>query len=426
MQQFIPPEHQNVQENQEPRVKNQPKREPPHQGIPEKPSRFAQFSSGIVKSPWIMVGVATLLCGIWIIQNWQFVLDNMNTPYAMLSGPAFVGSILVGIFVIKFFQAIISAIKIAWNSFSAWRKKDGSTYWMVIIIFMFVSVFESGEYFNNLLGKSVLSAPIGYVVALFIDLVAIENMKARQRAKRMRDKFGQILYMIGVIVCAGISAYANTYTALENYVAPTKTLAPEWMMQVAPWTGMVFPLLIIFLTIAGDYTIDQASTRLDPEAYEASENKRIEMLKIQKAKLEERLNLERAIDELSGNRERRVFFLANWLLPKEYKTRVEMHIENLEGQLEEAKKSLEKTMEDAQRLMEKQREAVNEALDEHTNKVLRATQQQRLPGDTDPLGTVTRVPEPPKRGRPSKEELRRRALMNNEGGYGDESYVVSQ
>jgi hypothetical protein len=257
---------------------------------------------------------------VWLAGNTWIITNHLNQPYALLAGPAFVGSILLGWVIVTFFKGIATWCRSAWQSFQTWRKDEGSTFWLVIAIFLVVSVLESGSYFNELLGAASLSGILGYAVALVIDLVAVECMRARLGAARMRDRVGQRLYLFGVIACAGLSAFANTYTSLKHYHAPTETLLPAWMMQVAPWSGMTFPLLIIFLSFASDYTADQTSTKLDPENYKKQEVTRVKMLEIQRDMLRERVHIERDIDQmnhaLKEKTNSREFFLVRWIFPK--------------------------------------------------------------------------------------------------------------
>jgi hypothetical protein len=183
-----------------------------------------------------------------------------------------------------------------------------------------VSVSESGTYFNSLLGNNDLYGTLGFATAGVIDLVAIECMRARLGAARMRDVVGKRLYLLGVIACAGLSAYANTYTALQHFSNPEHTLLPAFMIAVAPWTGCAFPLLIIFLSFTADYTADQVSTKLDPEMYKQQEAKRIKLLEYQRDGLRDRVRIEGEIDELSAassvKRVQREFILVRFFFPQ--------------------------------------------------------------------------------------------------------------
>lgn len=268
--------------------------------------------------PWLIISIALLLGGLWLINNTWVITDNWDKPYTMWVAPILIGSLLACWLIIMFFKAIVTWCRATWKAFQAWRKGEGSTYWQVIAIFLIVSVLEAGGYFNELLGPASLYNALGFAVALVIDLVAVECMRARQGATRMRDKMGQRLYLLGVIACAALSAYANTYTALKHYVHPEHTLLPGWMISIAPWTGMAFPLLIIFLSFAGDYTADQSSSKLDPASYEASERRRMKLLEIQRDMLRERVAIDQEIDELTatlrGGKEQRRFILVHLFL----------------------------------------------------------------------------------------------------------------
>ena len=183
-------------------------------------------------------------------------------------------------------------------------------------MFLVVSVFSSGSFFS-IIEHNVVPG-LGYVTALFIDLIAVQAMRARLNAHRMRDKAGQSLYLFGVLLCAGASAFANVYTSLSDFHAVASGALPSWMIQVAPWFGLVFPALILLLSVTADYTIDQTSTKLDPDSYETHEKKRLRMLEIQRDMLKQRASIEQEIDAYSSQLKinSREFFLVHWLLPQ--------------------------------------------------------------------------------------------------------------
>ena len=274
----------------------------------------------VINRPWLLLLVPLLVGGIWLVNNLWIITDNLDKPTALLAGPALVSSILAGWLVITFFRTIAQWCVLGWRAFVEWRKQPGSFFWIVISIFLVVSVSEAGSYFNGLLGTNDFYGTLGYAAAFVIDLVAIDCMRARLGAARMRDQMGKRLYLLGVIACAGFSAYANTYTALEHFTAPKNTLLPEFMLRSAPWTGMIFPLLIIFLSFTADYTADQLSSKLDPEAYKQAENQRLKLLEYQRDALRTREGIERDIDTITAKqthkKEQRTFFLINWLFPR--------------------------------------------------------------------------------------------------------------
>src|SRR5205823_11879040 len=111
---------------------------------------------GWINSPWILLLAPLAAVLIWLANNPQLIIDNMNQPYALLAGPALVGSVLAGWFILTFFKGIAAFCRKTGQAFLGWRKTDGSTFWMVISIFLLVSVAESGSYFNGLLGSNDL------------------------------------------------------------------------------------------------------------------------------------------------------------------------------------------------------------------------------------------------------------------------------
>jgi hypothetical protein len=272
-----------------------------------------------INRPWLLLTIPSVVGSIWLANNSWVITNNLDKPYALAAGPALVASVVVGWLIINFFKSIASWCKSAWQAFQQQRKEDGSAqfFWIVIIVFMIVSVFASGTFFNTLEHNALPG--LGYVTALFIDLVAVQAMRARLNAVRMRDKKGASLYLFGVLLCAGASAFANVYTSLADFNQHLSGALPAWMLLLAPWFGLVFPALILLLSMTADYTIDQISTQLDPEQYKAQETKRIKLLEYQRDGLRERVVLEGEIDRymslLHAKKERRTFFLVNWLFP---------------------------------------------------------------------------------------------------------------
>jgi hypothetical protein len=285
-------------------------------------------------SPWLLVTVPLLVGGFWLVNNSWVIIDNIDKPYALLAGPALVGSFLAGWLVIKFFAAIERAIRSAWGAFLRDRERDASAqfFWIVIAVFLAVSVFASGNFFRLLEHDAVPG--LGYATALFIDLVAVQCMRARLNAGRLRDRRGQLLYLLGVLVCASASAFANVYTSLSTFTDKAAGALPSWMPTLAPWFGLVFPLLIVLLSMTADYTVDQTSSKLNPEQYKEQEGKRVRLLEIQRDLLRDRVTIEQEIDDLTaklrGRKERRVFFLWAWLFPlQQSDTRILEQVERL-------------------------------------------------------------------------------------------------
>jgi len=273
------------------------------------------FLWGITNKPYVLGAIPLVFGAMWLANNMWVITDNLDKPYALLAVPVAVLSVIVGWATIKFFQTIAAWCKSAGQAFQRARKEDGSAqfFWLVIIVFMIVSVFTSGSFFT-LLEHDVLPG-LGYATALFIDLVAVQSMRARLNAVRMRDMKGANLYLFGVLICSGASAFANVYISLAHFDATATGVLPQWMLTVAPWFGLVFPALILLLSITADYTLDQISTKLDPENYKIQEEKRMKLLEIQRDMLKRRAMIEQEMDMLNGRKERRVFFLINWLFP---------------------------------------------------------------------------------------------------------------
>lgn len=325
---------------------DQQAKQPDPAPAPDEKGRLAGFFFAINR-PWILLTLPLLIGGWWLAANPGVITANLDKPYALLAGPVLVGSILAGWLVWRFFEAIRAWCILAWKSLAQARKDDGSAqfFWMVIIVFLIVSVFASGHFFTILEGDI---PGLGYATALFIDLVAVQSMRARLNAVRMRDKRGAFLYLIGVFVCAGASAFANVYSDLASFNQRASGVLPPWMVNAAPWFGLVFPLLILLLSITADYTLDQVSTKLDPENYKKQEEKRVKLLEIQRDLLTQRVQYEQEIDHLTRNngKPRRVFFLVRWLVPERQQP---LDIEHV---MEQVKQIYQPVIEQQQKIIE--------------------------------------------------------------------------
>jgi len=162
-------------------------------------------------------------------------------------------------------------------------------FWAVLLVFMAVSVTESGAFFNTAITHDVADGVLGYAVAATFDLLSLVFMLARLNASRIADRRGEWLSLFGVILCAGVSAFANTASAVQTYDASQFSHIPAWMSTVAPYLGMAFPLMIIVVSIISDHVGDLNPQRADSiEKYRAKEMKKVQLLKV-------RLEIEREL-----------------------------------------------------------------------------------------------------------------------------------
>lgn len=87
---------------------------------------------------------------------------------------------------------------------------------LVIVVFLIISVLESGEFFNTDITHGAIFGLLGYALALGFDLVSVVCMQARLNATRMRDERGARLNLMGVGICAAVSAFANAAGSLQG------------------------------------------------------------------------------------------------------------------------------------------------------------------------------------------------------------------
>lgn len=154
-------------------------------------------------------------------------------------------------------------------------------FWLVLLVFMAVSVTESGDFFNRAIVHNVADGVLGYAVAGTFDLLSIVFLLARLNASRIADRRGEWLSLMGVVVCAGVSAFANVATAVQTYDASQFANIPVWMQAVSPFLALVFPAMIIFTSLVADHVGDLNPQRADSiEKYRAKEQKKVDLLRV--------------------------------------------------------------------------------------------------------------------------------------------------
>lgn len=193
---------------------------------------------------------------------------------------------------------------------------------LVIVVFLVISVLESGEFFDVNITHHAIFGLLGYALALGFDLVSVVCMQARLNATRMRDESGARLNLLGVCLCAAVSAFANAAGSLQGYNPANLDHTPMWMSLSAPWLGLVFPALIVVLSMTADHILDHAPSRdINVEQFRARERKRVELLQVRLETERELLTLESELTLLRQRREQasgkvqREWFFWHWLRP---------------------------------------------------------------------------------------------------------------
>lgn len=194
---------------------------------------------------------------------------------------------------------------------------------VVILVFLVISVLESGEFFNVNITHQALFGTLGYALALGFDLVSVVCMLARMAAIRMRDERGARLNLLGVVLCASVSAFANAAASLQGYQASNLDHTPWWMQQVAPWLGTIFPAMIVVLSLTTDHLLDHRGPArgIELTTYKDQEKRRVDMLRIKLDTEKELLTLDRELAVLRAEREQasgrlpREWFFLRWIRP---------------------------------------------------------------------------------------------------------------
>lgn len=169
-------------------------------------------------------------------------------------------------------------------------------FYLVLLIFIVVSVTESGDFFNKAITHNAFNGILGYAVATVFDLFSLVCMIARMNASRIADKRGMFLSLVGVIVCAGASAFANVSSAVQDYQVSQFSNIPGWMQQVSPYLGMVFPGMVIVVTLIADHIGDLNPQKADSVTnYRAKEMKKVELLRVRYEIEKQRFEVQRDI-----------------------------------------------------------------------------------------------------------------------------------
>ncbi len=226
--------------------------------------------SGFVNSPYLFILVPLIVGGFYLVNHPELVQRAVNNPYAT----AFVLAVPVAVFAIKliinFFSVIERWVRLQFER--AKQSKRGHFFELVTAVFMFVSVCEAGPFFNDI-QHYVLYGALGYITVLAFDLIAVVCIDARRKElAKSGSKSG--IYLTGVIICAAVSMVANLYSALLNFQAPTAQNFPDLLKSVAPYVGIMFPVMIVFLAFSRDTEIEID----DAETYRKQQQKRVDFL----------------------------------------------------------------------------------------------------------------------------------------------------
>lgn len=235
-------------------------------------------------------------------------------------------------------------------------------------------MLESGQFFNINITHEALFGILGYALALGFDLVSVVCMLARMSAIRMRDARGARLNLLGVILCAAVSAFANAAASLQGYQASNLDRTPWWMQQVAPWLGTIFPTMIVVLSLTTDHLLDHRGPAkgVDLDKYKAQEKRRVDMLLVKLDTEKELLKLDRELSTLHAQRGQasghlpREWFFVRWIRPVTPPTQ-EMMAEKIEQAVDTARQALDTQISQFQTLFA----TVDTRLDQLTEQIAR-------------------------------------------------------
>lgn len=236
------------------------------------------YIKSFVNSPYVFASIPLLAGSFYVALHPELITLAMNHPYAAASILALPVAFFLFKLIMNFFSVIEHWIKL---QFEKAKEKNTSYFFeLVIIVFMFVSVCEAGPFFNDI-QHDVLGGFLGYVTVLAFDLIAVVCISARKKelAKGGNKSF---IYLFGVIICAVVSMVANLYSALLNFQAPTAHTFPDLLKVSAPYVGIMFPIMIVFLAFSSDADVEID----DVDAYRKHEMKRVDFLMVRRDILE--------------------------------------------------------------------------------------------------------------------------------------------
>lgn len=247
--------------------------------------------------------------------NWQSVLTPWNIGGGLF-GLLLAAAVIVSL-VLHHRQIAAALLNVGQRLFS-----PVGFFGLVIVVFLIISVLESGEFFNIGITHGAIFGLLGYALALGFDLVSVVCMQAGLNATRMKDERGARLNLVGVGICAAVSAFANAAGSLRGYHPVDLDHTPTWMRLSAPWLGIVFPALIVVLSMTTDHILDHTPTSgINVDAFRARERKRVEMLQVRVETERELLTLEAELSTLRRTREQtrgrvpREWVWMHWLRP---------------------------------------------------------------------------------------------------------------
>lgn len=274
----------------------------------EKKPRFQRF----VNSPWLFLVVPVLAGALWLVNNLWVITNNLDKPYLMLIAPVMAATVLGIWLVIKFFAAISRWAVATWKATMAARKEDPIAwfFWVTIYGLLAVSVLGSGAFFEKHFPHPFPG--VGYAIALMFDLVTINAMRARLEALRTGDRSVSWLYLVAIFVCTSATVFGNVYSALDFV-----NRVPQEMKDASPWLAIIFPSMIIVMSILADHLLEKTSTRLDAATYRVREEQRLNILVVRR-EMRERIKAEEeklAKLDAKPKKERRTFFLVRWFFP---------------------------------------------------------------------------------------------------------------
>jgi hypothetical protein len=297
--------------------------------------------------PWLMLIIPVTVFGTYLVMHPEAILSAMNNPFSI----AFIFSIPIALFAIKlvldFFSTIEKWVRLQLDK--AKESKRGHFFEAVTMVFMFVSVMEGGPFFNRVQGD-ILYGFLGYLTVFAFDLIAVVCINARRKELARGGRSG--IYLTGILLCAGVSIVANSFSAFSNFHHVVDPNFPPFLSTISPYVGIVFPVMIVFLAFSKDTEVLVD----DAETYRKKHQKQVDYLKARK-EMDGAIKHElQEIDLLK----KRDFFLKNWLFTaKKVHYIIDVVFEKMQGKLDEHTKILHDDLDQKAKLISTQVQTIN-------------------------------------------------------------------
>lgn len=261
---------------------------------------------------WASAAVLERMC---IMDIGQYVTPGNVTIAAGIAGG--IAAIALLVLLLLNHRAIASGVTSLWQgTFS-----QVGLFYFGMALFMLASIVEAGPVLDKISMHGALFGYGGYLLVFAFDMIAAVCLRARLNAKRVFNDRAARTMMYGIWLPASVSMVSNLAGAFQGFQSGEfNHLGP--IAWVLPLVGGVFPSMIVILSLAADNLLDMTaiSNKIDPDAFEIDEKKRLRILQIRLKSETNLLEEEGKIEQLRTKRNQagvvREWFFIQWIRPR--------------------------------------------------------------------------------------------------------------